>query len=251
MHARPRRAWTASRGSHALGQQVRTLLELALLLLDNVPVLLSLLALAPARAASSGAGRAVRDVRVHADGVHAGNDAAGNSDALADGVHGVPGGPRARALLLASRDFRARPGNSQPSLVPFNDARLDCPALGACRRHPRPLDDRCAPHRLCAGPLPARAQGVQGARSRTCPANQSPDAHKGHVREFGAPPQPSAPAALSSSELAKELDSFAAAEPDAPAAAASPADETAAADKEDVNAYLAQLQADVKVEAHH
>ena len=74
-----------------------------------------------------------------------------------------------------------------------------------------------------------------------------------HTRATSASlaPQPSAPAALSSSELAKELDSFAAAEPDAPAAAASPADETAAADKEDVNAYLAQLQADVKVEAHH
>ncbi|WFD36210.1 hypothetical protein MCUN1_003087 [Malassezia cuniculi] len=82
-------------------------------------------------------------------------------------------------------------------------------------------------------------------------ANQSPDAHKGAVREFATPAAPSAPASLSSSELAAELEKYASSEPDLAAAPASSADEAAAAETEDVNAYLAQLQADVKVEAHH
>lgn len=84
------------------------------------------------------------------------------------------------------------------------------------------------------------------------PADQAPDAHKDAVREFAAPKAPAAPAALSSSEVAAELEQYVASEPDhaAPAPAAA-SDDAAAADREDVNAYLASLQEDIKVEAHH
>jgi hypothetical protein len=56
---------------------------------------------------------------------------------------------------------------------------------------------------------------------------------------------------ISSSELSSQLEAFQAAEPDAPEAKASAADDADAADKEDVNAYLEELRADIKVEAHH
>ena len=71
------------------------------------------------------------------------------------------------------------------------------------------------------------------------------------MREFAAPKAPAAPAALSSSEVAAELEQYVASEPDLAAAATTGGDDAAAADREDVNAYLASLQADIKVEAHH
>lgn len=71
------------------------------------------------------------------------------------------------------------------------------------------------------------------------------------MRNFQAPPKPQAPEFPSASQLSSELEAYASAEPDAPVAQASSADEEAAVDKQDVNEYLKELQADVKVEAHH
>ena len=78
---------------------------------------------------------------------------------------------------------------------------------------------------------------------------KSPDAHKGHVREFSSPPSPQAPSMPSSSEIASQLESFTSSEPDlAPKPAAS---QEAVSEQQDVNEYLRELQADIKVEAHH
>lgn len=80
---------------------------------------------------------------------------------------------------------------------------------------------------------------------------KAPDAHKGLVREFSAPQQPAVPEIPASSELASQLDAYTAAEPDA-AESPKPANADATgSDAQDVNAYLQELQADVKVEAHH
>ena len=65
---------------------------------------------------------------------------------------------------------------------------------------------------------------------------KAPDAHKGHVREFSSPAQPQAPSSPSSSE------------PDVVEASV-PQD--VASEQQDVNEYLKELQADIKVEAHH
>lgn len=65
------------------------------------------------------------------------------------------------------------------------------------------------------------------------------------------PTPPKAPAVPSSSDLSSELEAYAKAEPETASAPASSADESADADKQDVQAYLRELQSDPKVEAHH
>ena len=78
---------------------------------------------------------------------------------------------------------------------------------------------------------------------------KSPDAHKGHVREFSSPPSPQAPSMPSSSEIASQREPRTSPEPDfAPKPAAS---QEAVSEQQDVNEYLRELQADIKVEAHH
>ncbi|KAJ1028064.1 hypothetical protein NDA13_003513 [Ustilago tritici] len=77
------------------------------------------------------------------------------------------------------------------------------------------------------------------------------DSHKGQVREFQTPSAPKAPAVLSSSELSSQLEAYAAAEPDHAEAVASSSSEGALTEGGDVNAYLREAAADVKVEAHH
>ncbi|TKY86069.1 hypothetical protein EX895_004894 [Sporisorium graminicola] len=77
------------------------------------------------------------------------------------------------------------------------------------------------------------------------------DSHKGHVREFQTPAAPQAPAVPSSSELSSQLETYAAAEPDHAEAVASSSSEGALTEGGDVNAYLREAAADVKVEAHH
>lgn len=71
------------------------------------------------------------------------------------------------------------------------------------------------------------------------------------MREFSAPPQPEAPHVPASSEIASQLDAYAAAEPDAAESAKPAADDVSGSDAQDVNEYLRELQADIKVEAHH
>ncbi|KIS69838.1 uncharacterized protein UMAG_02360 [Mycosarcoma maydis] len=77
------------------------------------------------------------------------------------------------------------------------------------------------------------------------------DAHKGQVREFQTPAAPKAPAVPSSSELSSQLEAYAAAEPDHAEAATTSSSEGALTEGGDVNAYLREAAADVKVEAHH
>ncbi|CCF51818.1 hypothetical protein NDA11_006372 [Ustilago hordei] len=77
------------------------------------------------------------------------------------------------------------------------------------------------------------------------------DSHKGQVREFQTPSAPKAPAVLSSSELSSQLEAYAAAEPDHAEAVASSSSEGALTEGGDVNAFLREAAADVKVEAHH
>ncbi|SPC63804.1 uncharacterized protein UHOD_03850 [Ustilago sp. UG-2017b] len=77
------------------------------------------------------------------------------------------------------------------------------------------------------------------------------DSHKGQVREFQTASAPKAPAVLSSSELSSQLEAYAAAEPDHAEAVASSSSEGALTEGGDVNAYLREAAADVKVEAHH
>ncbi|SAM62166.1 uncharacterized protein UBRO_03850 [Ustilago bromivora] len=77
------------------------------------------------------------------------------------------------------------------------------------------------------------------------------DSHKGQVREFQTPSAPKAPAVLSSSELSSQLEAYATAEPDHAEAVASSFSEGALTEGGDVNAYLREAAADVKVEAHH
>lgn len=79
---------------------------------------------------------------------------------------------------------------------------------------------------------------------------RSADAHKGQVREFTQPPKPTAPSMPSSSEVASQLEAYTASEPDAPEKVSSSAEEDVT-EQQDVNEYLKELQADVKVEAHH
>ncbi|ETS60869.1 hypothetical protein PaG_04786 [Moesziomyces aphidis] len=76
------------------------------------------------------------------------------------------------------------------------------------------------------------------------------DSHKGQVREFQNPAAPKAPAVPSSSELSSQLEAYAAAEPDHAEVAAS-SSEGALTEGGDVNAFLREAAADVKVEAHH
>lgn len=80
---------------------------------------------------------------------------------------------------------------------------------------------------------------------------QAADSHKGQVREFQTPSAPKAPAVLSSSELSSQLEAYAAAEPDHAEAVASSSSEGALTEGGDVNAFLREAAADVKVEAHH
>ena len=55
----------------------------------------------------------------------------------------------------------------------------------------------------------------------------------------------------SSSELSSQLEAYAASEPDHAEVAASSSSEGALTEGGDVNAYLREAAADVKVEAHH
>ena len=77
---------------------------------------------------------------------------------------------------------------------------------------------------------------------------KAPDAHKGHVREFSSPAQPQAPSSPSSSDIASQLEAYTSSEPDVVEASV-PQD--VASEQQDVNEYLKELQADIKVEAHH
>lgn len=80
---------------------------------------------------------------------------------------------------------------------------------------------------------------------------RSADDHKGYVREFSKPQAPKAPAVPSSSDVASQLEAFTSSEPDAPEKTVS-AEDDAAVEQQDINEYLKELQADVKVEkAHH
>jgi F-type H+-transporting ATPase subunit h len=81
-------------------------------------------------------------------------------------------------------------------------------------------------------------------------STQAADSHKGQVREFQNPAAPKAPAVPSSSELSSQLEAYAAAEPDHAEVAAS-SSEGALTEGGDVNAFLREAAADVKVEAHH
>nr|UOP56943.1 hypothetical protein [Thecaphora frezii] len=77
------------------------------------------------------------------------------------------------------------------------------------------------------------------------------DAHKGQVRDFHAPQPPKAPEVPSSSELSSQLESFAASEPDL-AEVNKESNGAELTEGGDVNAYLAEAAADIKVEhAHH
>lgn len=78
---------------------------------------------------------------------------------------------------------------------------------------------------------------------------KSADAHKGAVREFKQPAAPKQPASANASEITSQLDAFQGYEPDAVPEAARGEEEVA--ETQDVNAYLAELQADPKLEAHH
>lgn len=71
------------------------------------------------------------------------------------------------------------------------------------------------------------------------------------MREFQTPAAPKAPAVPSSSELSSQLEAYAAAEPDHAEAVASSSSDGALTEGADVNAYLREAAADVKVEAHH
>ncbi|EST05872.1 ATPase, F0 complex, subunit H [Kalmanozyma brasiliensis GHG001] len=77
------------------------------------------------------------------------------------------------------------------------------------------------------------------------------DSHKGQVREFATPSAPKAPAVPSSSELSSQLEAYSSSEPDHAEAPASSSSEGALTEGGDVNAYLREAAADVKVEAHH
>lgn len=78
---------------------------------------------------------------------------------------------------------------------------------------------------------------------------KSADAHKGAVREFQQPATPKQPASATASEITSQLDAFQGYEPDAVPEAARGEEEVA--ETQEVNAYLAELQADPKLEAHH
>ncbi len=65
------------------------------------------------------------------------------------------------------------------------------------------------------------------------------------------PFRPKAPAVPSSSELSSQLEAYAASEPDHAEAPASSSSEGALTEGGDVNAFLREAAADVKVEAHH
>ncbi|PKI83663.1 hypothetical protein MVES1_002460 [Malassezia vespertilionis] len=72
---------------------------------------------------------------------------------------------------------------------------------------------------------------------------------KGNVREFPSAPNPEAPSAPSSAELSSQLEAYVKQQPDAAQPTANTGESTS--ESQDINAYLEELQADVKVEAHH
>jgi F-type H+-transporting ATPase subunit h len=80
---------------------------------------------------------------------------------------------------------------------------------------------------------------------------QAADAHVGQVREFATPSAPKAPAVPSSSELASQLQSYSSSEPDHAEAEKAASSGESSGDREDVNAFLANAAADIKVEAAH
>ncbi|SPO36701.1 uncharacterized protein PSFLO_02172 [Pseudozyma flocculosa] len=86
-------------------------------------------------------------------------------------------------------------------------------------------------------------------KSYKAPAKAA-DAHKGQVRDFHAPQPPKAPAVPSSGELSSQLEAYAAAEPDL-AEAVKESSSSELTEGGDVNAYLAEAAADIKVEAAH
>ncbi|WFD02436.1 hypothetical protein MOBT1_001119 [Malassezia obtusa] len=78
---------------------------------------------------------------------------------------------------------------------------------------------------------------------------QSPDAHKGVVREFSQPQAPKEPPSVVGAEIDKALDDFKAYDPDeVPVAARG---EESVAETQDVNRYLEELQKDVHVQKEH
>ncbi|GAC98690.1 hypothetical protein PHSY_006284 [Pseudozyma hubeiensis SY62] len=81
--------------------------------------------------------------------------------------------------------------------------------------------------------------------------NQAADSHKGQVREFQTPAAPKAPAVPSSSELSSQLEAYASSEPDHAEAPTTSSSEGALTEGGDVNTYLREAAADIKVEAHH
>lgn len=81
------------------------------------------------------------------------------------------------------------------------------------------------------------------------PPKKSADADKHAVRDFTQPAAPKVPTSVSASEISSQLDAFEGYEPDEvpPAARGEEVD----AENQDVNAYLAELQSDPKLEKPH